>query len=232
MLPTIVLSQEYNADRPGVSNSPYIVGHHNIAFESGIGYSKGAYSNQTLFRYGALKNLEMRTELDFYHATSNRVTYSGLNNIIIGLKVPIFQGKKKIPDIAILGNLTLPKTGTPTPSFALLLQKKCDDISFGCNAGIFWDNTTYAGPIINPYSTGKYAQGFYSFIIEYDILKSSVFVEAYGFYSKQLVPYRGLNIGVTYMITPELQVDLCYGNDIEMNNSLISGGIAWRLPKH
>jgi len=233
----------YAADRPGISNAPYLVGLHQLAIESGVGLNStegpqtSTYYNQNIFRYGMFKHLEFRAEVDFAYTSNKDTSFYGVRTIGVGLKVPIITGKKHLPDIAILGSSFLPKIGNPLyspsnyiPTATILIQKSFSNLSIGCNLGVFWDNQSENGYIINPYSTGCYAQGSYTANISYAVKKTNIFVESYGFYSNKTNPYFAGDIGVAYAVSSELQLDLSIGNNIQFNNSFIVGGIAWRIP--
>jgi len=238
------MTYPYTADRPGYSNSPYLVGLHQLAIESGFGCNltetptSKTFYNQNLFRYGMFKHLEFRAQIDF-GATSSDTSFYGVKTINLGFKIPIIRGYKYLPDIGILGTVALPKVGNLlysssdyTPALTLLLQKNFSNFSLGCNAGVFWDSHTIYedSPFINPYSTGHYIQGSFSLIASYAIQNVSIFAESYEFYSVKTNPYIAFDMGFAYSILPKLQFDISVGSNLKLDNSFVAIGIAWRIP--
>jgi len=244
LISTNLYSQDYVPDRPGICNSPYLVGLHQIDFESGIGYNYYApdnvFYNTYLFRYGMFKHLEIRGDIDFGFTHSiNNTNYSGVKAITLGVKIPIINNIKYLPDVGLMGGIMLPninKAYTPIdylPAITLLLSKNIKNITIASNVGIFWDGHDNSEDffIINPYSIDNSAQFSYSIMIGYSIKKLQFFVETYGFMSNSK-PYSGCDGGISYFLTPELQMDFSIGLNyiIGLNNSFIGAGIAWRIP--
>jgi hypothetical protein len=181
--------------------------------------------NTNLIRFGVLKNLELRFGMDFGHL-SNSV--GGIKNMSLGIKVPIIQDLKYLPDIGILGQFNLPKIDdnyftTPqyTPQGILLLQKGFGKLLLLGNIGFFYDGGYYNDenkPIVD-----QSIQGIYSLAVCYSLTpKLGTFVECYrvGSYGS----YGDL--GFNYFINDNLQLDVSFSNQFD---GTINGGIAWRF---
>jgi hypothetical protein len=229
LFPILLFSQSFSPDRPGFSNGAYSVGLHRTDYESGWGYNGfGCYPinqlcNTNLFRFGMYKHLEFRFGTDFGDLLTNS-QIAGIKALYFGVKIPIIQDIKYLPDIAILGMLNLPNIGKPefsipdhSPQGSLILQKGFGKFTVLGNVGILYDG-------INPYS-----QGFYCINLGYSITsKFGSFIESYSFFSSKTSPFIYGDLGFNYFITDDFQFDLSYGSG--MSTVFINCGFSWRIP--
>jgi hypothetical protein len=189
----------------------------------------------TLLRYGVMKNIELRLQVDVA-GTSNSDgstklgSISGLNPIIVGAKIYLFEQKKSRPEAAMVFSLTLPYFGKeefqpqyPAPSVGLYFQNTLNKkVSIGYNAGLQW-----SGNDANP-------TALLTFSPTYNFTKKlSGFAEIYGIFQKGAVPDERCDAGVAFLALNNLQLDVSAGPGIAggTKNYFISGGISYRIPK-
>ncbi len=233
------------AERPGFTNPPQVVPKKSIQIESGFYYEYDKDKNSgietgnylypgTLFRYGLLKRMELRLEIDAAGLTTtingNKSTVSGLNAVTIGSKIYICKQKKVRPETAFVFSLTLPYFGKdvfrpqyPAPGLAFYCMNTLNDKSnIGYNLGMQW-NGNDANPVI-----------YFSFSPAYNFSsKFGGFVEIYSFFAKGQIPDFRSSAGISYIPIPNLQLDVYGGPGIAgpFTNYFISAGVSLRLPR-
>ena len=233
-------------ERPGFTNPPSIVPRKSIQIESGFYFESDKDKNTniktdlffyptTLFRYGLLKNVELRLQIDIAGISNSgngsaSGSVSGLNPVIISTKVYMSKEKKPWPESAILFALLLPyfskeelRAEYPAPivgfNFENTLNKK---LSLGYTVGLVWN-----GYDANPKS-------YITISPTYNFTKKIAgFIELYSFFQNHAVPDDRLDVGLTYTPLKNLQMDVYGGPGIAgpTTNYFISAGIAFRLPK-
>lgn len=235
---------ELITDRPDQTESSAVVPHKSLQIETGfVMENKETYFteqrsyafNTTLLRYGLLKNFELRLGMDYLgdkvsiknSDTTNNV--SGLSPIYTGFKIKIADEDGWKPETAFLGGLVLPFTADKDYkpdysaanirfSFAHTLS---DRFSIGYNLGAEWDGET---------AVPGY---FYSLALGIGITdKLGMFVEGYGLLPEEGDSENLFDVGFTYLVFPNFQLDLSGGiglNDNAVDNFL-SLGLTYRLP--
>ena len=235
---------ELITDRPDQTESSTLVPFKSLQIETGFvmendksDFSKKtsfAY-NTTLLRYGLFKNMELRLGLEYLGEKieiknpNTLNSYRGLSPLYIGFKTKIAEENGWMPEIAFLGAMILPftadkafKPSHPAAdmrfSFAHTLS---DRFSLGYNIGAEWD-----GESANP-------SYFYSISLGIKIIdKLGMFIESYGLLHKGSNNEHIADMGFTYLILPNLQLDISGGiglNDEAIDN-FISAGLSIRLP--
>ncbi len=235
------------AERPGFTNPPQTVTKGKIQIESGFYYEADKIKNTdiktdnflyptTMFRYGLMKNIELRLEVDIAgiststSSPSSKVSLNGLNPIIVGAKFYLCEQKKSRPEASFVFGLTLPNIGKeefrpkyPAPGMAFYflntINKKWN---IGYNIGLQWNGNDAV-----PVSTITVAPG-YNFSS-----KVAGFAEFYSYYSSTQIPDFRCDAGLSYIPIPNLQLDVSSGPGIAgpITNFFISAGISVRLPK-
>jgi hypothetical protein len=235
-----------NPERPGLTNPPSVVTPKKIQIESGFFYESDKVKDTelktdnylyptTLFRYGLMKNIELRLEVDVAGVSrsdggTKLSSVSGLFPVIVGTKFHLFDQKRSRPEAAFVFMLALPYFGKdefrpayPAPYVSFFFQNTLSKkTTLGYNLGMLWNgndpNPTAIATISPSYNFTK---------------KLSGFVELYSFYSKGSVPDFRCDGGFAYIALPNLQLDVSGGVGIAgpTSNYTISAGIAFRLPK-
>lgn len=228
-------------DRPGMATPPNILTAKHFQIEDGFQYEKndnGILRNENLlfssllFRYGVVKNFELRIQSDYaYNKIKDTATTSiiyGLNPITLGSKINLIEQKRAIPTISFLFNLTLPFVGNKefkpdnfAPSFFLLFSNDISEkLNVSYNYGMSWDGSS------------SEPTHFYALCLGANLNSNwSTFIEGYGFSNQQTNSSFYIDAGFAYLINDHLQIDLSavgYLNSF-LDYYLLNAGIAWKI---
>lgn len=228
-------------DRPTQAASSTVVPINSLQIETGFGLTGNeagdteykTYSlGTTLLRYGLLENAELRFGFNYnVFKTSSSLadtTLQGFTPIEIGTKIYIAKENGWLPEVAVLASLTLPsgseefKANTITPSlFIAASHTISDNIGLGYNIGTVWDG-------VNPEAIGKYSIGLGWSPID----NLGVFGEFYGTFG-DLGDTHSFNAGLTYLLTPNFQLDTSFGFDLsdDADDFFVGAGLSWRIPR-
>ena len=213
------------AERPGFTNPPQTMAKKQFQIESGFYYEADKIKNTdikidnflyptTLLRYGLMKNIELRLEIDYAgiststSSPSSKVSENGLNPVILGAKFYLCEQKKARPEAAFVFGLTLPYIGKqdfrpkyPAPMLAFYFQNTLNKKwSIGYNAGMQWNGNDAV-----PFS-------FITFSPTYNISKKVAgSLELYSYFSDTQIPDFRFDAGLAYIPIPNLQLDI-YGD--------------------
>jgi len=224
---------ELTVDRPGIAESPFTVSPGTFQFETGFDY----YNRQNgdiyflptmLFRTGLSNTAELRiTERQTIDKTGEK-TVNGLSPLYVGVKVHIIKQRRWIPETDILTNLVIPLGDGPLQPNGLgheLLLLFQNDISekfaINYNIGYLWFNIEqgeiFTGSLCFNYLPTKRVGLF----IEYFTLSTSWPGE------------HGVDGGMTYLLTPHLQLDFSGGISYQEGNRnyFLSTGFSFRLQR-
>jgi len=248
-IPFLTLAQETEkteliTDRPDATESPNSVPQNHIQIETGLYYESFTENdiqnetkgyNTTLLRFGILQNLEFRLGWDFQeiHFSQNNKglenVLSGFSPLLIGAKVEIVQEDKLLPSIGLLVHAYLPflastdyrlqTTGLET-IFAIshTLSEKS---SLGYNLGVAWQND--ADGIEYIYTLA------YGYSVTYHF---GIYAEVYGNLPENNRALHFADVGITYLVKDNLQLDATVGRGITDNQDiLLSAGVSYRIPK-
>jgi hypothetical protein len=262
LLPVALLAQtpqpdnepELDADRPGVTQSPTVVPRSSWQVEAGLQYKKEELPDfklkellypEVLLRFGVLEWAELRLGTAYKQerrdwegggaVLTNRS--SGLENLQLGAKVNLFEGRGAVPEIGLLANLVLPvgkeefRPPHAAPEGRLLFNSKLSEkFELQYNAGYrkYKDQEEYRGEAI--YSVAgnlKLTDDF------------TLFGEFYGFKAKGETADNTVNTGLLIQLQPNLQWDLIIGtvlSDLGLESksepAVFAGtGLSWRIPR-
>ena len=236
-------SPDLVTDRPDQTESSAIVPLKSLQIETGFvvehkehdGIKEHHFAfNSTLLRYGLLENLELRLGLEYLGEKSTNTgtnishTITGLSPLYTGFKLKISDERGWKPDIAFLAGLILPFTAKKEfkPNFTAVdfrfafSHTLSQWFSIGYNLGAVWDGQT---------AVPSY---FYSVALGAALVeKLGMFVEGYGLIAENGEAKHLLDVGFTYLLLPNFQLDASGG--IGLQNSIdnfLSAGITFRLP--
>lgn len=236
---------ELITDRPDQTESSAVVPHKYLQIETGfimehdetssIKQSGFAY-NTTLLRYGLFERFELRLGLAYLGEkiniknTDTITTSSGLSPMYAGFKVKIADEEGWRPEIAFLGGLVLPFTANADfrPEYPAAIigfafsHTLSERVSLGYNLGARWNGETAAPRYVYSIALGAGITD-----------KLGMFVESFGLIPEDGSPEHLLDAGFTYLILPNLQLDLSGGLGLNSNSidDFISLGLSYRLPK-
>ena len=239
--PTTSILEPIVPDRPGQTNPPNVVSSGLIQFETGFlreASKSGDIStvnylyNTSLVRVGLLDNCELRFIFEYagikVDSAAHSVSVDGFNPVSVGTKLAVCPEKGIIPQTALNVAVTFPYFGKkefrPTflaPSFFLLMQNTLNEkLSLGYNLGLQWDG-------VQPNATAAYSVSL-SMNVPGGL---GVSVECYGFTTENSSSDYHADLGLTYLINNDIQVDLSGG--ISFNtappDSFVACGLAWRF---
>lgn len=234
-------------DRPTQAASPYLVPKGSFQVETGVMCTSREdveddvelwSIGNTLLRYGVFDNFEIRLASSFENfnvqVKDSEIdsSYTGIGPVSAGFKVFIVEEKGIRPEIAIIGLITFRHLGSkdfsPTYSFPLGLLVVNHNItkkfSFGYNIGFSY--------------SGEDADGFflYSGVLGYKISNRFwSFAEVYGNFDHGDFPNHKADLGLTYLIRNNLQIDVSGGfgltNSDDVSRYFMSTGLSWRIPR-
>lgn len=221
-------------DRPDQTECPFIVPINYFQFENGFSYEEiNADSNQIvtptiLTRFGINEHFELRLATEYSINREEEQEISGINPIIIGFKVRLFEEKGIVPVTSFIGQMGIPKIASKSmqliyyaPEFRFTMQHTLSNRqTLSYNLGAEWDGETPAATFIYTLTTG------YS-LTE----KIGAYVEFYGYFPQFEKPDNRFDAGFTYLINPNQQLDLSGGIGLSgiSPNYFVSIGYSFRF---
>ncbi|MCB2206367.1 transporter [bacterium] len=253
-------------DRPDQTESASIVPAGWLQVEAGVTYEEGTlryqgrdYANTWttqlpgfLLRFGINENFELRlggavtrdkgTVFDFpqdrSHAEWPDYLYDtlGVEPFSLGMKAALTEENGIIPQSAVLVHVGLPGTGSEyfdmeylLPEIRLAFAHTLSDVfSLGYNLGVAW-------------AAGHDSHiGYYSLALGAGITESlGAYAEVYGDLPADMPGLHRADAGVTYLLTPDLQLDLSAGMALsepvtDVPHARMANfagvGVSWRFP--
>jgi Putative MetA-pathway of phenol degradation len=225
--------------RPGQSIGASTMGKNVFQIQSGVDYfgaenneyglkTRGFLTNAGL-RYGLTEMFEVGAFFEYKNesTTSNDITtsYSGLSNLVVGLRHQISVGEGLKPGIGFQFRLRLPvmsehyQIDNLAPSFVFVTsQQLSKSVTLITNLGDSWngmDSTPTGFYTVN--LSCAFTATFGSFIENYGSVTQGTFDTL-------------MDAGVAWLLTPNLQLDLFggYSSNRGLQEYFISTGISWR----
>jgi hypothetical protein len=213
------------SDRPDFTESSATVGYRRLQIESGYTFTQAIGGDPThdahdlpelLVRYGVAERLELRLAWDegmvFDRATDRNsgrvVTENGSTDLEFGFKYALTKQDKWRPQSAIIVSVSAP-VGAPSQSsrqvdtmvnylYSWEFTKK---VSLNCSTGNLWTAE----------SCDRFSRFSQSASLEYELTKKlHIFSEWFAFLrrdSNDNRPQHYYNAGLSYLVTPNLQLD-------------------------
>jgi hypothetical protein len=232
--------QDMETDRPDQTECSSVVLPNSIQLETGYVYTHdkaGSLNRQnyatTLIRIGVLKSIELRVIAGEYEQTKTTFHDSvfsagGFAPIEIGTKISICEENGILPQTVLLGHLTLPigdekyiTKNAVSPDFRFsmshTLTKK---LSLGYNLGMEWENNS------------EFPIYVYTATIGADLSSEiGAYIETFGNFAYSALPECYFDLGFTYSIFPNLQLDAAAGVGLNefSNDYFISAGFSFRF---
>jgi len=190
----------------------------------------------TLLRYGLLNNLELRLGMDFMeqirevNGTRLADVAGGFSPLLLGVKVGITEENGLLPEIGLLGHLSLPfsaskdyKPETTGIDFRFAFSHTLNDrSSISYNLGAAWGDDSPEAAYV------------YTLVYGNSITKKlGVYFELYGILPENNKANHLWDMGFTYLLSDSIQLDISGGTGISRNiqDLLLSAGISFRIPK-
>lgn len=235
-------NQELITDRPDATESPSTVPLKNLQIETGGLYtsikdkdikSELFVYNNTLLRYGLLKNFELRLawviseSMERINNQNSQTIASGFSPLVLGAKVAITKEKGLLPDIGLMLHMAFPflaaesyKPETTSVSFRFAFGHTINEkSSIAYNLGARWEGDSPEVAYI------------YSISYGYGITeKLGAYAEVYGNFPEKLRANHFCNAGLTYLIKNNFQLDATVGTGLSGNQDLLLGtGLSYRF---
>ena len=204
-------TDEIDTDRPDQTESPVTINKKWMQIEHGFDIERdnqiSAFGSSTLFRYGLVKNFELRLETDFIYtpSTSFSPATTELQPVIFGTKISLWEEKKWVPKTSLLIHTGLPflasrsfKNFNVQTGMRIAFQNNLSQtISWGYNAGLEWD-----GENSNPYYLYTFSNGI-------NLSKRLyAFLEVFGSINKTGLPQHSFDAGLSLLVTNDCKVDI------------------------
>jgi len=231
-----IYSQQIVTDRPDQTESSSTVVQGSIQIEMGIitqtvedNRIKQFSGPSTLIRYGISDKVELRIfnqyesyKLELEGGSENT---SGWSDLEVGMKIQLFKREGINTEIAFLSHLILPiandelSNGNLGTINKLSISHNLSKIfSLGYNVGYDYVNNlnslTYSAAL--GFSISKKLGGY---------------LEPFGIYSEGGSYKSFFDIGLTYLILENFQLDISYGLGLNNDMYYFSTGLSWNIPR-
>ncbi|HSP87510.1 MAG TPA: transporter [Ignavibacteriaceae bacterium] len=240
LLLLIIFSSQYSAqelitDRPDQTESAVTVPLHSLQIETGFAYEslkENGFSFRnytvagTLFRYGLIKNIELRFGTGYLISEANE-TISGFGDFLFGGKINFLIEEQSGLDFGLLIHTALPigdETLNPNkfePELIAALSKSLSE-NFSISFNFGGSHNSSIEEIIYVYT------GALGISLSEEL---SAFAELYGNFSKTFSPLHNFDGGFTYLLSDTVQLDISGGKGITGIGSywFISSGVSLRI---
>lgn len=206
---------ELIGDRPDQTESAFVLPKGYFQFEDGFIYENETSNKQNisyssmLLRYGLFENFELRFAHEYNKVKqAGQSDVNGFSPISIGAKIHVNEEKGWIPQIAFLGHINIAKTGSK--DFMQSYHSSQLVLTFNHTLSDFW-SVGYSLGVEFPDDI-NYSIGTYTLVSGFALSeKVGAFVEIYGDFAKYMYADNKVNGGVTYLVTPSLQLDFAGG---------------------
>lgn len=227
-------------DRPDQSTTPQLIPTRALQLETG--YSRTTNNttpvkevtttyNNTLLKYGLLKNVELRLNASFVETLTGRQNTLKKNRwgpLGFGAKIKLADEKGMFPQVGLVAtmNISVPSSLYQSgPSTELVLAFAHD---FTHHSSLTYN------VILLVSSTKSQSQAGYTFAYGYSLNESlGFFLECYGGFRRDIESEHFIDGGITFKLTPMLQLD-CSGGISMISATTIyffSTGVSLRMFK-
>lgn len=225
-------SQGIVTDRPDQTESSVTVGKNDFQIESGVLYQKSDNSNSflgpsTLSRYGFTNGVELRF-VSQYESTETgleggNISYSGFNDLEFGAKIQLLKKETINTEIAFLSHVIIPTAKENLTSDQVGVVNKLsishsisDKIGLGYNIGY-----DYAG---------KQSSLTYSAALGFQLSNSvGFYIEPYGEWGESNNFESNFDVGFTYLVNDNFQLDASYGVGLNNDMQYLALGFSWKI---
>ena len=229
----ITSAQQIQTDRPNETEGPSTISKHHLQIESGFSFQQEDNENtfavpEIVLRYGLVKNLEFRVESDLKIAKKDNENHYGFEPVVVGLKYHILDHKNAIPDVALLGRMSIPWLADKTyqeqnysPELRILAQHTLSKSShLGYNMGVHWLPDTAKSEYI------------YTLTADHSLTKKmKLIVETYGFAVSHHHAQNMADAALLFVVNNNLQLDIIAGTGImhEYSDKFAEIGLSYRI---
>lgn len=139
------ISAQYTTEVPATVQKNHIEIETDFAYEN-YGNQHQYYTPAFFAKWGILENTELHLQTAITHNTSEEISFRGVSPLAIGFKTKLFPSKNFLPDVYLMANAGLHKTGSKiyhgtflSPSLNLLFGNQLNEkTSLQYNVGSKW----------------------------------------------------------------------------------------------
>ena len=211
-----VFSQTINTDRPDQTEGSSTINKGTFQIETGLLLSeddnineKSLFLPSTLLRFGLTDNIELRVFQEIEHKIYHTNTITGFNDLQLGLKLQLFKKENSSTEIAFMSHINLPN------SSYLFSNNRMGVINKLCISHPTDKRTQIAYNIGYDYIQAGNGNLTYSFVTSYAVNdKFNAYIEPYGEINELSEHLGKINLGFTYLIKENMQLDYSLGSGI------------------
>jgi outer membrane putative beta-barrel porin/alpha-amylase len=230
-----------NTDRPSQSYGTSVLGKGALILETGMIIKRIKLDDDekiklndfatTFLRIGAGSNIEIQIATSYaaLEPGNGEDKISGLTPIKLGSKIHIAEEKGAWPEISFVGNVLLPWIGEEkfrpdyvAPDFRFIfLHTLSERFSLGYNLGMEWNGYTPNGAFV------------YTLFVGISLIENlGGYVEVFGKTREGNRAEHAFDLGFTYLLSPDFQIDISYGNSYSgVRTNYFNIGAAWQFGK-
>lgn len=216
----ISAQDDIDTDRPDQTETSSIVPLNHFQMENGFLHQQCSKQDSefllptSLWKFGVAKNIELRLITELVYNTYKDSSITGLNPVVVGLKVKLWEEKGVLPQASLITHLLLPKVASKelqvkhlAPELRLLFQNTLtDNIDLGYNLGMNWD-----GESPDPIFT-------YTFSPAMNLTKQlKAYIESFGFCPQGRHPEHWFDGGFMFTMGKNVQFDISAGYELTSN---------------
>ncbi len=232
LLMSKTFSQEIVTDRPDQTESSVTVGKNDFQIESGVLYKKSDnsisfFGPSTLLRYGFTNGVELRfvsqSESTKIGLEGGDISYSGFNDLEFGAKIQLLKKETINTEMAFLSHVIIPTAKENLTSNRVGVVNKLsisheisDKIGLGYNIGYDY--------------VGQQNSLTYSAALGFQLSNSiGFYVEPYGEWGESNNFESNFDVGFSYFVNDNFQLDASYGVGLNNDMQYLSVGFSWRI---
>lgn len=229
------MAQEIITDRPDQTESSSTIPMNSFQVETGVvighvasesNLEKVLLAPSTLIRYGFTKNFELRLANHFARSSSESLSLKdfGFTDLELGFKLQLLRKEDVNTEIALLSHVVIPIGDVRLTNVSFGLVNK---LSIAHNLGDIFTIGYNLGYNYFGFGSGT---GTYSIALGAGLTKRiGFYIEPYGEWVDFNLFLSNLDGGFTYLLKPNMQLDVSYGLGLNYEMQYFSAGFSWNF---
>ena len=207
---------QISTDRPDQTEGTHVLRNGDFQIESGWTFNSDRGSLNNLLRIGTFKGIELRFSTNLISGHEDMTgLFPSLDNLEFGAKFKILDKKETLTKISFLSHLSVSTEYSDNSggllNRVLVSHELSESFELAYNLGYTKYFEQDNGLVV------------YSLVVAKSFGNLGAFVEIFG------DSYSNWDLGITYLIKDNLQVDISYGQGINNELSYLSIGAAWNF---
>ena len=232
------MAQEIITDRPDQTESSSTIPMNSFQVETGVvighvasesNLEKVLLAPSTLIRYGFTKNFELRLANHFARSSSESLSLKdfGFTDLELGFKLQLLRKEDVNTEIALLSHVVIPIGDVRLTNVSFGMVNK---LSIAHNLGDIFTIGYNLGYNYFGFGSGT---GTYSIALGAGLTKRiGFYIEPYGEWVDFNLFLSNLDGGFTYLLKPNMQLDVSYGLGLNYEMQYFSAGFSWNFALH